>query len=879
MPGRVPQWRLPPAGGLLQVGQSWGPLMAGSRQEGIQRSMMAGMARWLAYLAALVPLVPAGPAFAAPAVAGAVAVATSPAGKASVPVPAVPVPQLSPSPPPAARPLPDADDPSLQRDTLLAQFQTDAGNALALLRDSFGKTDKETQHEVDLMRDRLAADRDSAQVLAEKGTIDTRLVQAEIDSLGPAPKTGETEPPALADKRRELEDKLGLAMLPVLRWREAQARASALVSELDARSSDMTHKRLLAHGKSPLDPRLWSDAIVESGQVLAALAAKIGAAQKEIGVAGVVGLVLLALALLTIPPWFFFRVWTRVRGLIEARITASVSVGRKLGLSLLVDALSLVLFVVALVIVITGASLSLAPVIGGGAVAEFASSLFIASLLLAVAQWLGRSVLLSPIHDLRLIRFMPDPARQSLNIVRLVGLVLTLEAVVELLEQSGRIGSAMVNLVSSMLVVAGSWLLWRLARLIGTAPREPREAVAAGQDDTRGRIDFATPISRVLAGFAVIATLTALAGYTMMASKIFSDVLLTLAVVAMGVYIHRSIKLVLRALAAGPLHRYRRVLHFVPMASGLVLVLVAALLVALIWGYRVQEVSDAVAALRTGVKFGNVNVSASDAVKFAIVFGVGLMFTRWLQGFLRVAILPEFGMDAGVQSALVTAIGYIGTLLAAIIAIASTGLDLSSLAFVAGALSVGIGFGLQSVVENFTSGILLLVERPVREGDWIVVGTNEGIVRKIAVRSTRIETFDGHFIIVPNSQLISSAVKNMTFSGGVARVLVQVGVAYGSDYDKVRDVLMSIAEDDPRVVAQPAPMVWLTDFGDSSVNFRLACWISSALTSGSARSDLYFRVARRFADEGIEIPFPQRDINIRSMPAPVMPATVMPATE
>lgn len=824
---------------------------------------------WLARFAAALLAVFAASAAAAVTVRAAPASAPAMAATPGTAAPLIAAPGPAPSPSASPTRLPDADDPTLQSDALLAQFRADAGNALALLRDSFGKSDKETQHEVDLMRDRLAADRDSAQALADKGTLDTRLIQSEIDALGPAPKSGETEPPALSAKRRELEDNLGLAMLPVLRWREAQARATTLVGELDTRSSQMTRKRLLAHDQSPLDPRLWSSALGEAGKAFTAVGASIAGAQATLGVMAVAGLVALALALLIVPPLLFYRVWNNVRVRVEGRIMMAASVGRKLGLSLMLDAVSFALFVVALVLIVVGASLALVPVLGERGAVEFVGSILIASLLLAVAQWLGRSVLLSPIHELRLIRFKPEPALQALRIVRWVGLVLTLMAVMELFEQTGRIGPSLANLLSSVLVIAGCWLLWRLARLIRSAPREPRASDPSKEKDaaTRARIDFATPISRVLVTFALASALTALAGYIMLASEIFSDLLLSLAVVAMAVYVHRSLKLVLGALAAGPLRPYRRALHFVPMASGLVLVLLAALLTALIWGYRVQEVSDAVVALRTGVKFGNVNISAPDAIKFAIVFGLGFMFTRWLQGFLRIAILPEFGMDTGVQSALVTALGYIGITLAALIAIASTGLDLSSLAFVAGALSVGIGFGLQSVVENFTSGILLLVERPVREGDWIVVGENEGIVRKISVRSTRIETFDGHFIIVPNSQLISSAVKNMTFSGGVARVLVQVGVAYGTDYEKVRDLLMSVADEDPRIVAEPAPLVWLTDFGDSSVNFRLACWISSALTTGSARSDLHFRIARRFAEAGIEIPFPQRDIHVRTIPA------------
>ncbi|MDE2568335.1 MAG: mechanosensitive ion channel family protein, partial [Sphingomonadales bacterium] len=759
----------------------------------------------------------------------------------------------------------DAADPSLPADARLAGFNADAAKALALLRDTAGRTDKEAQHEVDGMRDRLADDRDAAQTLADEGTIGTRLTQAEIDVLGPAPKSGESEPAALAAKRSQLENQLGLQMLPVLRWREAQARSATLVGELDTRSSAMTRMRLLTHGYSPLDPRLWRGALVEADQTLAVAAGKFAEVRARIGSGMMAGLALLALVLLVAPPLLFYRVWNRIRVAGEGRIIMAAHIWQKLGLAIALDVVSFVLFMIVLALATGGIALTMRPLAGAEAIGAVVGSLLGASLLLVFAQWLGRSVLLSPIRELRLIRLNAGPAHRSLVIVRLLGLVLTLGAVLERSEEAGTIAESAAGLLSSMLVIAGCWLLSRLAGLIRGGEREPKPA-ADPQDPQPAGLDFATPVSRVLSALSLVAALMALAGYVMLAREIFSDLLLSLATVTIAIYFHRAVKLVLRALAEGPLHQYRRVLHFVPMASGLVLTLGVALLVALIWGYRVQEVSDAIVALRTGVKFGNINLSAGDVLKFAVVFGLGFMLTRWLQGFLRVAILPEFGMDQGAQSALVTALGYAGILLAALVAIASTGLDLTSLAFVAGALSVGIGFGLQSVVENFTSGILLLIERPVREGDWIVVGNNEGIVRKIAVRSTRIETFDGHYIIVPNSQLISSAVKNVTFTGGVARVLVEVGVAYGSDYEQVRAILIDIADKDQRIVGQPPASVWMTGFGDSAVNFRLACWIDSAMNSGATRSDLHFLVAKRFAEAGIEIPLPQRDIHIRTAP-------------
>ena len=352
----------------------------------------------------------------------------------------------------------------------------------------------------------------------------------------------------------------------------------------------------------------------------------------------------------------------------------------------------------------------------------------------------------------------------------------------------------------------------------------------------------------------------------------------TLAVIAIAIYLNRTIKLIASAIGSS-LKAYRRSFQFLPMVTGLVLLAGSLLLIALIWGYRPQEIGDGLTALRDGIDFGDVRISAGDVFTFALVFFIGYVATRFVQRFLRLSILPQFELDRGGIAAIVTAVGYIGVILAALVAIASTGLDLSSLAFVAGALSVGLGFGLQSVVENFTSGILLLAERPIKEGDWIEVGEFSGIVRKISVRSTQLETFDRHFIIIPNSLLITGSVKNLSFTGGAARIRVPVGVSYDADVDRVHKLLKEIALSLPNVLSDPEPAVLLTDFGDSSINFDVLCFVADVTTGSGTQSELNLEIARRFASEGIEIPFPQREIHIKHEDALLPTAPEAPPTK
>jgi small-conductance mechanosensitive channel len=213
--------------------------------------------------------------------------------------------------------------------------------------------------------------------------------------------------------------------------------------------------------------------------------------------------------------------------------------------------------------------------------------------------------------------------------------------------------------------------------------------------------------------------------------------------------------------------------------------------------------------------------------------------------------------------------GYIGFIIAILIGLSTAGVNFANIAIVAGALSVGIGFGLQNIVNNFVSGLILLFERPIKTGDWISVGGTEGFVKQISVRSTRIQTFDRADVIVPNSELISQQVTNRTLHDAFGRVTIPVGVAYGSDTELVRDLLLQIANDHPEVVKTgevPPAQVLFQAFGDSTLNFELRCIIRNVSLVLVVSSEMNFAIDKRFREHKIEISFPQRDIWIRSWP-------------
>lgn len=296
------------------------------------------------------------------------------------------------------------------------------------------------------------------------------------------------------------------------------------------------------------------------------------------------------------------------------------------------------------------------------------------------------------------------------------------------------------------------------------------------------------------------------------------------------------------------------------------LLLLAALLLLPIWGIGSDDSAASLAKLVRGVQIGSFTFSIVDLLIGILLFASIIFVTRLIQRGLDRHILPNMTKDKGVHDALKTGVGYIGAVIAFLAAVAVLGLDLTNLALIAGALSVGLGFGLQNVVNNFVSGLILLAERPIKPGDWVVVGGHEGKVKKVNVRSTEVETFQKASVIIPNADLIATPVMNWTHKNILGRVEIKVGVAYGTDPQLVKSVLLDCAKAHPNVVSYPEVYVLFTDFGDSSLNFELRAYLSNVEDRLNTGSDLRFAINDAFREHGIEIPFPQRVVHMVNPP-------------
>ncbi|MEO1281770.1 MAG: DUF3772 domain-containing protein [Pseudomonadota bacterium] len=296
-----------------------------------------------------------------------------------------------------------------------------------------------------------------------------------------------------------------------------------------------------------------------------------------------------------------------------------------------------------------------------------------------------------------------------------------------------------------------------------------------------------------------------------------------------------------------------------------VLAILAPILLLFSFGFSWIEISSVINRALFGFEVGGVRISLLQvAIALGLFAGI-LLLTRTVQSGLANSVFQPGRTDQGLANSIKTGIGYVGFAVAALAGLSYAGLDITNLAIVAGALSVGIGFGLQSIVNNFVSGLILLVERPIKVGDWIKVADQQGYVRRISVRSTEIETFERASVIVPNSELIAGTVTNLTHRNAMGRLQVNVGVSYAADPEQVQAILLKAAENCELVARHPPPFVVFEDFGDSALMFSLRVYLADINRGLSTQTVLRTEIFKGLKTAGIEIPYPQRDLHLRDL--------------
>ena len=684
-------------------------------------------------------------------------------------------------------------------------------------------------------------------------------LQAQIDALGPAPAEGETAPAAIAERRAALQEQLAQAQLPRLTATEAFNRANGLIAEIDAILAERQARALFERDPTPVNPLNWPPALTG----LADLALRLGAeVTGQIATLRAIGenpwdraffAFLLAAAglFLVLRSRLFVGRWT---DLLQQDGTARP--GRE-AFAFLISLLQVLFPITGLLII--GAAIGMVGVLGSVGTALLGAGI---SGLVAVylALWMGGR--LFPANAALDAAFgVAPPLRAALRrAILLIGLFFGLGSLAETISAQDVIPlSARGVFVLPVYVGLAGAFLWLAAVL-----QQHRQAMRDGPEQGDG--GFA---ARLLLGVVVAVRVVALmgtglaaVGYLNLAEAVMTPTAQTLGLLGVLVVLQGPIR-ALYALISGqsPEEAAQALL---PVLVNLLLVALALPVLALIWGMRPEQITEIISRFFVGIDLGGTRITPAIVLAVGLVFGIGMIATRLLQGALRSTVLPRTRLDAGARHAVVAGVGYIGVGLAAVIAITTAGIDLTALGVVLGALSVGIGFGLQNVVNNFVSGIILLIERPISEGDWIEVGPTMGIVKSISVRSTVIETFDRTDVIVPNADLIAGTVTNWTRGNTIGRALISVGVAYGSDTRQVQSILEEIAASVPGVASYPAPGVDFMGFGADSLDFRIRAILRDVNELVSVKTEFHHRIAERFKAEGIEIPFAQRDIWLRN---------------
>lgn len=282
--------------------------------------------------------------------------------------------------------------------------------------------------------------------------------------------------------------------------------------------------------------------------------------------------------------------------------------------------------------------------------------------------------------------------------------------------------------------------------------------------------------------------------------------------------------------------------------------LLAFLILLAVWGVPVDLLLARSKSFLVGFNIGGVRISISSILLGIFCFFVALSFSKMLKNSFIKGKLSNIEMEDGIRNSIVSSINFLGFIFSALLAIAVMGGSLSSIAIIAGALSFGVGLGLQNMVGNLAAGLTILWERPIKIGDWIVINDLEGIVKKINIRSTELETWDKSVVIIPNASILSQSLINYTYTGKTGRVVIKVNVGYDSDIALIRQTLLEIALSNSEVLKNPAPYVLFNNLGDSSLEFQLNCYTANVFNRSLISNDLREKIINRFRDLAINIP-------------------------
>lgn len=688
-------------------------------------------------------------------------------------------------------------------------------------------------------------------------------LNAQLAQLGPRPAEGELPEAEAAAREREERMRALSSLQATINLAEATlVRADQLTTAINDQRREAFANEVFAHSYSLLLPRLWVEALAGVPEGVANGRRVFGEwfekAEQRAG-DGVAGTSLLAFAvwggLSFLQRRFLPQMTNRSRDEAEpARLRRALkALGLMIGVSLPIIAAFAVTFVGLDAQGLAEGRMELVVILllFSGGFLVFMRALARALFAPSVPQWR-----LFPMEDETALHLYRSSVR--LTVVILVGEIA--QAIVAAVDAN----LALVALVEGLSTLAVALMMfWSLQGL--------RRRVRPVEDDFGPYVPADPQIwtfVRVVAWLATLVIIAAvLTGFIAFASFLVSQMVWFATVVGVFFIVttlvdeiavempkrNTRVSLVLQTSVGLRRRTLEQIGILAAGATKLLLVGTGVLLILAPWGLESNDVfsGSMFGYIRDGFPIGEVRLSPLALLSALFTFAVTLAISRMIQRWLATRFLPATGTDPGVRNSIATGVGYVGFFLAVGLASASLGLSLERLTIVAGALSVGIGFGLQSIVNNFVSGLILLWERPIKVGDWVVVGQDEGYVKRINVRATEIETFDRAAVIVPNSSLVSGTVVNWLHRDRMGRIIIPVGVTYAADPDEVREMMLECARAHPQVLEIPAPHVLLRAFETTMLRFELRCFIGNVESRLTVASELSFSVLRVLRDKDL----------------------------
>ena len=749
-------------------------------------------------------------------------------------------------------------------DALLTRAETAAQSARADL-----ERVQNAISQTDVADDQLATQRNIIEKLRLDSLAQANALNAplkdftqQLNQLGPAPTEGHGETSAIAAQRQTLNSAVARLSAAQKQFELLGIEAEQTTGKISALQRTQFLQRVFKPDKSIFNPQLWIDTatgVASLGTRLSSLISNWWQSQSPMAQWTGLGLLPAFFLILAIAYRFAKRVMGRWLGISNAPAIAYSPLrrlGRVIGS----------IIIISLILLISNVLLTTSIGLAGLSTPRFdlLVTAFVGIVIPVIFQSSVAYLICAPGKpELRLVAIDEAAARTVPIFVALCSIVQNVSSQISFLSDQLLLPLSLVAgqsaLASTALILLVGLLLLILKQQSKQAPNnvpEPHYLTWFVQ------VSFLQWLLLIIAVFGLVF------GYLALAYFIASKILDTLLVIILMVLVHHLVDAFVEAMQDKDQTVGKRVralsgisergigrlaLAMRTMSDILVVILGIPWLFA-IWTLTWISFKSLLSSAIVGVRFGNFYISPINILGLIALFAVGVLITKFITSWLDRRVLTQTKLNKGVQNSVKTGANYFGYILAAALALSAGGFDFSSFTIIAGALGVGIGFGLQSIVNNFVSGLILLAERPVRVGDWVVVAAGEGIVKKINVRSTEIETFDNCTIIVPNSLLITEAVRNWTHRDTLGRFLVTIGVDHNIDAEHITQVLKELVVANSKVLRYPPPLVQLARFSPSTIDFEIRGHVADVFEGPQVASDIRMAITKKFAELKIIIP-------------------------